>query len=386
MFRLAVALAAAAALAALTTAADAPARKLMVYFGTYTGQQSGPKSNGIYRCELDLATGKLSRPVLAGKATNPSFLAIHPNSKFLYAVGEVNMVGQKRGGGVSAFAIDDKGDLTLLNQESSLGAGPCHIVLDKEGKHAFAANYGGGSAVALPIGKDGKLGPATGFVQHKGSSVDKSRQQGPHAHSINLDAAGKFAFVADLGLDKVLIYKVEDGKLVANDPPSVSVPAGGGPRHFAFHPNGKFAYVCNEMTSTVSALSYDATKGALEVLQTTSTLPKPHKGNSTAEVVVHPSGKFVYVSNRVHNSIAAFTVDEKTGKLTASGHATKGINIPRNFALDPTGTWCLVANQAGNDVVVFKVDAKTGALSPTDVRVAVAAPVCVRMMAWPRGG
>lgn len=384
MSRLAVALAASAALAALTPADDDSApKKLMVYFGTYTGQKTGPKSEGIYRSTLDLATGTLSKPVLAGKAVNPSFLAIHPSRKFLYAVGEVAMVGNKRGGGVSAFAIDDKGDLTLLNQESSLGAGPCHIVLDKDGKYAFAANYGGGSALALPVGKDGKLGAASGFVQHKGSSVDKSRQQGPHAHSINLDAAGKFAFVADLGLDKVLIYKVEDGKLVANDPPSVSVPAGGGPRHFAFHPNGKFTYVNNEMTSTVSAMSYDATKGALEVVQTISTLPKPHKGNSTAEVVVHPTGKFVYVSNRGHNSIAAFTVDETTGKLTAAGHATKGINIPRNFAIDPTGKWCLVANQAGNDVVVFKVDAKTGALAPTDARVEVAAPVCVRMMPWP---
>jgi 6-phosphogluconolactonase len=381
----AAALLAALALTATVAAEEAP-KKLMVYFGTYTGQPKGPKSEGIYRAELDLATGKLSEPVLAGKATHPSFLAIHPKGKFLYAVGEVAAVGKKRGGGVSAFAIDDKGDLKLLNQESSKGGGPCHIVTDKAGTYVFAANYGGGSAVALPVGKDGKVGEATGFVQHKGKSVDKGRQEAPHAHSINLDAGGKFAFVADLGLDKVLIYKVEDGKLVPNDPPSVSVPAGGGPRHFAFHPTGKFAYTNNELTSTVSAMSYDADKGELKVLQTISTLPKPHKGNSTAEVVVHPTGKFVYVSNRGHNSIAVFTVDEKTGKLTAAGHATKGINVPRNFAVGPTGKWCLVANQAGNDVIVFKIDAKTGALSPTESRIEIAAPVCVRMMPWPRAG
>src|SRR5262249_36544018 len=174
-----------------------------------------------------------------------------------------------------------------------------------------------------------------------------------------------------------------EASVVPTPPPAAGPPAGGGPRHFAFPPRGKFAYVCNEMTSTVSAMSYDAEKGELKVLQTLSTLTKPHKGNSTAEVVVHPTGKFVYVSNRGHNSIAVFTVDDSTGKLTAAGHATKGINVPRNFALDPTGKWCLVANQNGNDVIVFKVDAKTGALTPTESRIEVAAPVCVRMMPWP---
>src|SRR5262249_24353928 len=207
---------AAALLAALTltaaTAAEEAPKKMMVYFGTYTGQAKAPKSEGIYRAELDLATGKLSEPVLAGKATNPSFLAIHPNRQFLYAVGEVASVGKKRGGGVSAFAIDDKGDLKLLNEESSKGAGPCHIVTDKQGKYVFAANYGGGSAVALPVGADGKVGEATGFVQHKGKSVDKSRQEGPHAHSINLDAGRKFPFLADLGAAKRVIYKGDGGK------------------------------------------------------------------------------------------------------------------------------------------------------------------------------
>jgi 6-phosphogluconolactonase len=334
--------------------------------------------------ELDTATGKLSPPSVAGKTVNPSFLAIHPTGKYLYACGEMDDFGGKgkRTGAINAFAIDDKGDLKLLNQQSSEGAGPCHVVVDKAGKYAFCANYGGGSAAALPIDADGKLGKATGAVQHKGSSVNKSRQEGPHAHSINLDASNRFAFVADLGLDKVLIYRFEDGKLMANDPPHVELAPGAGPRHFAFHPTGKYAYVINELDSTLTAMSYDAKTGKLSVLQTLSTLPEGgHKGNSTAEVVVHPSGKFVYGSNRGHNSIAVFQIDEKTGKMTAGERQGKGIKVPRNFAIDPTGKWCLVANQDGGTVIVFKIDPKTGALEPTEHHAHIPTPVCVRFLA-----
>ncbi|MFO0841693.1 MAG: lactonase family protein [Gemmataceae bacterium] len=358
--------------------------KLRVYVGTYTGKSSsGHRSEGIYRMDLDLATGQLSEPTLAGKAVNPSFLAIHPTGKYLYACGEVATFAGKKGvGSISAFAIDDKGDLVPLNQQSSEGAGPCHVVLDTAGRYAFCANSGGGSAAALPIGPDGKLGKATGFVQHRGSSVNKARQAGPHAHSINLDAANKYAFVADLGLDKVLIYKFDGdkGTLTPNDPADVRLAPGAGPRHFAFHPNGKNAYVINEMDMTVSAMAYDPATGKLEVIQTVPTKDRVEKGDSTAEVVVHPSGKFVYGSNRGDNRIAVFRCDPATGKLTPAGHQGQGVKTPRNFALDPTGAYCLVANQDGDSVVVFKVNPETGALEPTDHKAQVASPVCVRMM------
>jgi len=378
------ALAGLALLGPARAAEDAP-KKFMIYVGTYT---RGTKSEGIYRLTFDPATGKLGEPALAAKTANPTFLALHPGGKHLYAVGEIADFGKdkKKGGAgaINAFKVDDKGDLELLNQESSEGGGPCHVVVDKAGKNVLAANYGGGSACVLPILDGGKVGKAAGFVQHIGKSVDKGRQEAPHAHSINLDAANKFAFVADLGLDKIMIYKFDGatGKITLNETPAVNTPEGGGPRHFAFHPNGKYAYVCNEMASTVTAMSYDAEAGKLETIHTVTTLPKATKGNSTAEVVVHPSGKFVYVSNRGHDSIAQFTVDEKTGKLTANGHQGDGIKVPRNFCLDPSGKWCLVASQDGDDVQVFKVDGTTGKLEVTGEKAKIVRPVCVRFLAW----
>src|SRR5436190_15205157 len=217
-------------------------------------------------------------------------------------------------------------------------------------------------------------------MQHAGSSVDKGRQGEPHAHSINVSPDNKLAFAADLGLDKILIYKLdpEKGTLTANDPAFVEIPPGSGPRHFAFHPSAKYAYVCGEMTSTVHAMTYDAEKGALKVIQSLSTLPEPVKGNSTAECQVHPSGKFVYVSNRGHNSVAVFHVDEATGKLTASGHAPTGGKTPRNFGIDPTGKFLIAANQDSGNVVVFKIDPKTGMPQPTGNEVSVPKPVCVK--------
>jgi 6-phosphogluconolactonase len=365
-------------------AEDPKADTLWVYVGTYTG---GP-SKGIYRFNLDPATGTLTNRALAAETTNPSFLAIHPNHRFLYAVGEIDNFNGQKTGAVSAFAIDPAtGDLKLLNQQSSGGAGPCHLIVDKQGKHVLAANYGGGSACVLPIQADGRLGNATAVVQHKGSSVNKQRQERPHAHSINLDAANRFAFVADLGLDNVLIYRFDAarGTLTPNDPPWVNLAPGAGPRHFAFHPSGRFAYVINELASTVTALSYDADKGTLKELQTVTTLPKDFKGNSwTAEVVVHPSGKFLYGSNRGQDSIAIFAIDPETGKLTPVGHQTHQIKIPRNFNVDPTGRLLLVANQDGNNIVVFRIDQKTGELTPTETVVEVPKPVCVRMMPRPR--
>jgi 6-phosphogluconolactonase len=358
----------------------APA-KLMVYVGTYTGARA--KSEGIYRLELDLATGKLSEPTLAAKTANPSFLAIHPTGKFLYAVGEAG-----KAQGVNAFAIDQKtGDLTFLNGQSAGGSGPCHVSLDSKGRYAFAANYGSGSACALPIGADGKLGARTGFVQHKGKGANPARQEGPHGHSINLSPDDRFAFVADLGLDKVMIYKfdAEKGDLTPNDPPALTVKPGAGPRHFAFHPTGKFAYVINELASTIDTCTYDAAKGELTSVQSISTLPKGFTGRTTtAEVVVHPSGKFVYGSNRGHDSIAVFRVDQKSGKLTFVEHQKEKIAEPRNFAIDPTGKYLLVGSQRTHLVVPFKVDPETGKLTPTGQTVQVGTPVCVRFLAWPR--
>ncbi|MBI1902487.1 MAG: lactonase family protein [Planctomycetia bacterium] len=351
-----------------------------VYLGTYTGA----KSKGIYLAELDVKTGALSPAVVAAEVASPSFLAIHPTQKFLYAVNEITEGGKKRGG-VTAFAVDAaSGKLKMLNQQPSGGDGPCHIVVDKAGKNALIANYGGGSCGVLPILEDGKLGPMSSLRQHEGSGAIPARQQGPHAHSINLDAANRFAFVADLGLDKVLVYRFDAGKgtITPSDPPFAAVAPGAGPRHFAFHPSGKQAYVINEMNLTVTAFNYDAAGGVLKEFQTLSTLPKDAKGEdfSTAEVVVHPSGRFLYGSNRGHNTIAVFAIDQSTGKLTPVQHQGEGIKTPRNFNIDPTGMWLLVANQSGDSVVVLKIDQATGALKPTGQAIEVPSPVCVRFL------
>jgi 6-phosphogluconolactonase len=371
----------AVALSASDCWADEPANpeKLWVFVGTYTN----PKSKGIYRLELDLATGKLADLKLAAESPSPSFLAIHPSGKYLYAVGE----GGAKSGSVSAFAVDRKtGQLKFLNRQSSVGSGPCHIVVDKAGKNALIANYGGGSAAVLPIQADGNLAESSSFQQHKGSSVDKSRQEAPHAHSINLDKDNRYAFVADLGLDKVLVYRfdAENHKITPNEPPAAELAPGAGPRHFAFHPNGKYAYVINEMDMTVTAFDYDAANGALKNRQTITTLPagvKDTKGMSTAEVVVHPSGKFLYGSNRGHNTIAVFSIDPSSGDLRATGHQGNKIKTPRNFAIEPTGRYLLVANQDGNSICVFAINQESGELTPVGEPVEAPMPVCIRFLA-----
>ena len=375
-----------ALLAAMTTthaiAADPP-KELLAYFGTYT---NGGKSKGIYCYKLDLASGKLTEVGVTEGIKNPSFLAIHPGGKLLYAVSEVSE-GGKPTGAVTAFSLDRKsGKLTALNHQSSEGAGPCHVSVDKTGKCVLVANYGGGSIASLPLNDDGTLKKAASAIQHEGSSVDPGRQKEPHAHSINVSPDNRFAFAADLGLDKVLIYKLDPvkGTLTANDPAFGATPPGGGPRHFSFHPSGRFAYVCNEMKSSVTAFKYDADKGSLTEIQTITTLPSDKqdlKGNSTAEIQVHPSGKFVYCSNRGHNSLAIFTVDEKTGQLTATGHQSTMGSTPRNFGIDPTGQIVIACNQATDNVAVFRVDQGTGKLTQVGDLVSVPAPVCVKFLA-----
>lgn len=358
---------------------DAPG-KYWVYFGTYTRGDS----EGVYVASFDTRTGELGEPTLAGEAVNPSFVAIHPNGRFLYAVGEISEFEGQKTGGVTAFSIDRAtGKLTKLNAQSSGGAGPCHVICD--GENVLVANYGGGSVAALPVQEDGSLGKATSFVQHTGSSVNPRRQEGPHAHSINLDAAGKHAVVADLGLDQLLVYEydADAGTLTANDPPSLASPPGSGPRHFAFHPNGRFAYANLEISLEVLAMTYDAETGTFTKVGIHSTWPEgdTREGGSTAETRVHPNGRFVYVSNRGNDSIAAFRVNEKTGDLTPIGHTSTGGKTPRNFNLSPDGKWILAANQSSSNVVVLGVDPETGQLKPTGREVSVGNPVCIRFLA-----
>ena len=357
---------------------EAP-RKYLAYIGTYTTKT---QSKGIYAYRFDGATGKLSAMGVAAESADPSFLTVHPGGKYLYAVNEIGNFNGEKSGAVSAYAIDRKtGKLTLLNQVASRGAGPCHISLDKTGKYVLVANYDSGTVAVFPVQSDGQLGKYTAFEKHIGSGVNKERQEGPHAHWIATSPDNRFLLTADLGIDRILISKfhLADGAFTRNKPNSgVKLKSGAGPRHAAFHPGGKFFYVTSELNSTVTAYSYDAKGGALHELQVISTLPKDFSGeNDAAEIAVHPSGKFLYVSNRGRDSIAVFAMDPLKGKLTpVADIATQG-KTPRNFAIDPTGRYLLAANQNSNSVVVFKIDLITGGLILTNQAVEVAAPVCI---------
>src|SRR2546423_1386115 len=357
--------------------------KFLVYVGTYTTKQS---SKGIYAYRFDSSTGQLTSLGLAAESADPSFVAVHPNGKYLYAVNEVDECAGQKGGAVTAFQIDRKtGLLKALHQMATRGGGPCHISLDKTGKYVFVANYGGGSIAAFPVREDGSLGEASAFVQHAGTSVDKERQEKPHAHWIGASPDDRFVLVPDLGLDEVLVYRFDASKvsLVPNDPPFTKVDPGAGPRHFAFSRNGKFGYVLNEMAATVTAFSYDSAKGRLSVIETVPTLPKDYTGpKEAAELVVHPSGKFLYASNRAGvDAITVFAIDAAKGTLKLAGQfPTKG-KTPRNFAVDPSGKFLLAANQESSNIVVFRIDANTGALTPTGQTVEVPAPVCVTFVA-----
>ena len=357
---------------------------MLVYFGTYTGAKS--TSKGVYVSRLDAASGTLSPPQLAAETASPSFLAVHPTGNFLYTVNEISNFAGQASGSVSAFAVDRKtGLLKALNQQSSEGPGPAHLIVDKDGRNVLVANYGGGSVTVVPIGTDGRLKPPSASVQHTGSSVNPQRQKAPHAHSINLDPANRFAYVADLGLDKVLVYRFDAGKglLTLNDPSSASVKPGAGPRHLALDQAGKFAYVINEMNCTITVFSNDTAKGELREVQTISTLPPGQAMQSSysgAEVQVHPSGKFLYASNRGHDSIAVFTIEPGTGRLTyVENEPTQG-STPRGFGIDPDGGYFLAGNQRSNSVVVFRIDPKTGALTPTGNKIEVGEPVSVKFV------
>lgn len=353
--------------AALALDASAP----IVFIGTYTKAPS----EGIYAYQFDSKTGRLQSLGLAAKVANPSFLALHPNGKFVYAVTEAGK------GAVTAFAVDrERGKLTELNRVSSKGDGPCHLNVDRTGRFLIVVNYGSGSTTRIPIGGDGRLSEPSAFVQHAkpvgGAGTDPSRQAGPHAHSVNFSPDGRFAMVADLGRDEVIAYGLEGGGL--DEGPVAHVAPGSGPRHFAFHPSGKTAYVINEMKSTVTVFDYNA--GVLKEKQTVSALPEGYSGNSsTAEVLVHPSGRFLYGSNRGHNSIAMFAI-EAGGKLRFMGTEPTRGDTPRNFGIDPTGAWLIAANQNSNSIVVFRIDAKTGKLTAVGDPIAVGSPVCVKFL------
>jgi len=356
---------------------------VLVYIGTYTRGQS----EGIYVCRMDPSSGALGFASKAAEVDNPSFLALHPHKPYLYAVTEVGESAGRPSGVVTAFAADAKtGELTFLNEQPSHGPGPCYLSVDKTGTFVLVANYGGGSLAVLPIQDDGQLGSATDFVQHRGSSVDPRRQRTPHAHCIILDPSNRYAFAVDLGLDKIMIYELDlnHGKLTPNREPWVQVKAGAGPRHLTFHPNGTYAYVLNELDSTLTAFTYDDTRGTLREAQTISTLPEGFKGtNHCADLHVSPSGRFVYGSNRGHDSIVVFAVDEDTGELTYVDHEPTQGREPRSFVIDPHGTFLLAANQHSDTIVTFRVDQQTGRLISTGRVAEVPTPVCLKMLAVP---
>jgi len=343
----------------------------LAYIGTYTR----PPSKGIYAWRFQAASGKLAPLGLAAETSNPSFLAVAPNQRLLYAANE------DKTGTISAFAIDPaNGQLKLLNRVPSRGSGPCHVAVDPSGKWVFAANYNSGSVAMFPVRADGTLGEATGFVQHAGSSVNAQRQSGPHAHSANLSPDGRWLLVPDLGLDQILSYRVDTvkGTLSAGDPPFTKLAPGSGPRHLAFGRDGRFAYAINELLATVTVFRYNSARGSLEELQTAPVTPDGYTGpKSSAEIAVDPSGKFLYASNRGDSTIAEFRIDSDKGTLTAVERVSTQGKTPRNFAIDPSGAFLFAANQDSGDVVVFSIDRATGRLTPAGSVLEVASPVCV---------
>lgn len=352
----------------------------LVYVGTYTTSKTPGK--GIYLLRLDTKSGRLTAEGLVAQSTNPSFLAVHPGRRFLYAVNEVAEFGGAPTGAVSAFSIDPTtGGLTPLNQASSGGKGPCYLTLDAAGKCVLVANYTGGSVAVLPIRPDGGLNEPSTVVQHK-APADAPKKR-PHAHSIDLDGSQRHALVADLGLDRVFLYRFDPfaGTLAAGEPAFAALPAGSGPRHVAWHPSGRFLYAINELASSMTAFAYDSDRGALQSLRTISTLPEGFAGQSDcAEIQVHPSGRFLYGSNRGHDSIAIFAIDPQSGRLKILGHESTQGKTPRGFGIDPTGTFLLAANQDSGTILVFRIGANTGLLKYTGAAVEVPSPVCVTFL------
>jgi len=358
-----------------------------VWFGTYTGKP--PRGNGIYVSRYDEITGEISRPKLATKIKNPSFLVVHPTLSIVYAVSEIADLNGKPTGGIISFVVDMRsGQLTQQSVQPSQGKGPCHLSLDATGKSLLAANYGSGSVICLGINDDGSLLPPVattqdkpgGFIQHAGTGPNKSRQQGPHGHSMNATSTGKFAISCDLGADKVFVHKLDVPTAVITPHNSTPTQPGGGPRHFALHPRLPFGYANNELDMTVTAFRFDAVEGNLQKIHSASTIPdsiQERTGFSTAEIAIHPSGKFLYVSNRGHDSIALFGINEQSGKLSLKSVEPTRCQTPRHFAIAPGGKRLYAAGQASGTITAFTIDSETGKLSFTKRILKVPKPVCI---------
>ncbi|MHC4995433.1 MAG: lactonase family protein [Planctomycetota bacterium] len=356
-----------------------------VYVGTYTRKNS----KGVYRFDYDTQTGALSNGALVAETENPSFLALHPNGRWLYAVNETSDFGGQNAGGIRAYRIDPAtGDLDQVGQaRSTHGASPCYVSVDPSGSAALVANYNGGNLAVFPIGADGSLAEAAQVVQHRGSSVNPRRQGEPHAHSILPDTGSNTVLAADLGVDKVIGYRFDPamGKLVGHEPSTVKMTPGAGPRHVAFGIDGRHAYAINELDSTLTTMDFNRATGKLQKIQTLSTLPEGFTdNNSCADVHLHPNGRFLYGSNRGHNSIAIFAVDAVTGRLSPRGHASTRGSTPRNFGIDPTGRFLLATNQNSDTIASFAIDTTTGALTHNGAIAEAPTPVCILFV--PRGG
>jgi 6-phosphogluconolactonase len=359
--------------------ADKPAanRKYLVFVGTYTTKT---ESKGIYAYEFDADTGRLTPKGLAAETPDPSWVAVHPGGKYLYAANEAGKAST-----VSAFAVDVKsGKLTLLNQMPSLGEDPCYLSFDKTGKYVLVANYSSGTIAVFPILAEGRLGEHTAMVKDAGATgPNKKHQEGPHAHWIETSPDNRFVLVADLGLDEVLVYKLDatSGTLTPNEPAFARLKAGSGPRHAVFYPNGKFVFAVSELSSTATSFAYDVKKGTLKETGTASTLPPGFSGrNDVAETAVHPNGKFLYVSNRGNDSIAILSIHPGNRTLAPAGGIPTGGKEPRHFAIDPSGKYLLAENQFSNNIVVFKIDPATGGLTPTGQVVEVPSPVDIAFL------
>lgn len=351
----------------------------VVFIGTYT-QKEGSQSKGIYIYRMDASSGELTFAGEAPGVLNPSYLAIHPTQRFLYAANEVQMFGGQEGGGVSAFSINPtSGELHLLNAHSSAGKDPCYISIDRTGRFALVANYSSGNIAMFPIQPDGQLGSAAAVIQHNGSSIDPVRQDKPYAHCILPDPANHFVFATDLGADKLLIYELDLTEGTLSPHREINIRPGAGPRHVIFHPNAPYLYLINELNSTLVVYRYDGQSGNVEEIQTISTLPEGHAGQNLC-ADLHISGRYLYASNRGHDTIAWYALDPDTGQLTYQGEVSSGGKYPRNFAIDPDGSFLLAANEQSNNIVVFRIDGITGGLSQTGYEVELSYPVCLKFM------
>jgi 6-phosphogluconolactonase len=360
-----------------------------VYVGTYTedilfgtGQVLHGKGRGIYYSNLDPATFQLTPPVCAAETRNPSYLAIDSAQRHVYAVNELKVYEHQPGGSLSAFEVDPGSHrLALLNTMPTMGTDPCHVVLNAAETHTFVSNFMSGSVCVFPLQPDGSLAPSSQFIQHTGASVNKARQNGPHAHALTFDRSNKRAFVPDLGIDKVIIYNTDfvRGTLTPNEPSHFATEPGSGPRHCEFSEDGRFCYLINELSSTISVLQYDADRGRLAFLQQISTTPESFHGHNTcADIHILPRGEYLYGSNRGHDSIAIYRVDRETGLLSTIEFMDSGVKTPRSLAIDPSGRLLIVAGQDTDNLVVFAVDRGSGALNRV-AEVGVPTPVCVKI-------